>query len=203
MGAKQAFISYSHKDSTFVHTFAYLLKSLNFKIWIDYNIHAGYLWTDELKKHLDDSDVVILISSPHILDSDWVKEEIAYAKGKKKHIIPIMYNPSGITFDPPFGLNSIQSIDLSKQPNYWLDQIINQLEKHIGRETPNPLPTVVEVNPSEVLNNLLLNFTQTAIHAVSIEQLILFLSEKRMISQEVARQINHINTVLTIKENMK
>ncbi len=84
------FISYSHKDSSYVHRLAEALKQEGFQVWIDDNIHYGSEWPKVVTRNLDVSDGVIVVLSNNSYESDMVQNEVARAREKNKPIFPLL-----------------------------------------------------------------------------------------------------------------
>jgi len=84
------FISYSHKDSSYVHRLAEALKQEGFEVWIDDNIHYGSEWPRVVTRNLDASDGVIVVLSNNSLESDMVQNEVTRAREEKKPIFPLL-----------------------------------------------------------------------------------------------------------------
>lgn len=87
---RKVFISYSHKDSRYAHMLADHLKWNGIDIWIDDRIDYGAVWPRAIQESLDMSPVLIVIMSPDAYKSDWVQNEVSYAKAKRKIIFPIL-----------------------------------------------------------------------------------------------------------------
>ncbi len=84
------FISYSHKDSEYVHKLADALQDEGFEVWIDDRIHYGSEWPKVVTANLDSSDGVIVVLSNNSYESDMVQNEVTRAREKKKAIFPLL-----------------------------------------------------------------------------------------------------------------
>jgi len=73
------FISYSHKDKTYVHKLAETLQAEGFEVWIDDRIDYGAEWPREIERRLDGCEAFILVMSRDSYKSKWVQKEIARA----------------------------------------------------------------------------------------------------------------------------
>jgi len=86
------FISYSHKDKTYVHQLQEALLNNGFEVWIDDHIDYGDEWPKIIQKHLDASDAFIVVMSKNSYESDMVQNEVTRAREKKKNIFPLLLN---------------------------------------------------------------------------------------------------------------
>ena len=84
------FISYSHKDKEYVQKFHDALQNRGFHAWMDDRIDFGDEWLKVIQKHLDESDIFIVIMSRNSFESDMVQNEIARAREKRKTIFPLL-----------------------------------------------------------------------------------------------------------------
>lgn len=84
------FISYSHKDKTYAHKLHRHLLDQGFDAWIDDRINYGAHWSNEIEKNLRECSAFILVMSPSSQESDWVQNELAFAKELKKSIFPLL-----------------------------------------------------------------------------------------------------------------
>lgn len=86
----QIFISYSHKDSEYAHKLQRHLFDEGFDAWIDERIDYGSHWPREIERRIRKSAVFILIMSPNSQESEWVENELAFARQLKKPIFPLL-----------------------------------------------------------------------------------------------------------------
>lgn len=80
------FISYSHKDQKLMNTVKEVLKSNSVRYWYDNGLHSGDDWNMIIAKRLKGSTICLLLLSTSSAESDYVKNELAFALS---HRIPI------------------------------------------------------------------------------------------------------------------
>jgi hypothetical protein len=74
----QIFVSYSHHDAAYVAENSLLgflngLKNDGARFWWDRSLQAGDLWDDEIRTHLLQADVALVLVSQWLLDSEYVR----------------------------------------------------------------------------------------------------------------------------------
>ncbi|MFN2215551.1 MAG: toll/interleukin-1 receptor domain-containing protein [Anaerolineales bacterium] len=88
------FISYSRKDTEFVHELLELIEARNREAWIDLTgIEYSVKWWDEICTGIDGANSFVLIISPNSMNSVFCHREIQYAMVQKKRIIPFLIKP--------------------------------------------------------------------------------------------------------------
>lgn len=86
---KEVFISYSRKDKIEVDILCQALDSQDIEYWIDRNdIPLGEDFPQEVKNAIENSKVMVFISSENSKQSEWVTREIKYALNHKIIVLP-------------------------------------------------------------------------------------------------------------------
>ena len=130
MANDSIFLSYSRKDEEFARRIASDLKKSEINIWFDQtDIPKGALWDVEIEKALINCHTIIFILSQDSVKSNNVLDEVYFALGKKKTIIPLKINDC----ETPFRLRRLQYIDFTKNE----ETATSELYKTLG-ETPPP-----------------------------------------------------------------
>ena len=111
--ASHLFISYSKKDAEFAFKLADDLSAQGRKLWIDRQIGGGERWRSSILEALRDAQAMIVILSPHSVESEWVMHEGSVASGLEKPIFPILMEP--VTHLPVW-MEELQFIDFANQP---------------------------------------------------------------------------------------
>jgi hypothetical protein len=111
----QVFISYAHKDKTFVNKLAKSLAAEGIRIWKDdRSLEGGAAWLQEIAAGISQCKIVLNILSTASLESDSVEKELAYATyNAKKKIIPVRIKD----VQPPLLLVNVQYVDFYRK-NY-------------------------------------------------------------------------------------
>ena len=84
------FISYSRKDRKYAKEIHHILTSNNIDCWMDQkDISTGHNFDMNIARALANSQLVLVVMTPHAAESQYVCDEIAFAKNNDKPIIPI------------------------------------------------------------------------------------------------------------------
>jgi len=128
------FISYSHKDKSYVRKLREALQEEGFEVWIDDRIDYGIRWPQAIQAQLDSCSAFIAVVSENSNESEWVQNEVARAKRKGKPFFPLL-----LQGDPWITLETIQYVnvkDESLPPKGFYDNLRSVLS---GK--PGPFPT--------------------------------------------------------------
>jgi len=86
------FISYSRKDSDFVHKVYDAFKAQDKEVWVDFeDIPLSADWWNEIKAGIDAAETFIFVLTPDSVRSDICRDEIDYAVEANKRIVPILH----------------------------------------------------------------------------------------------------------------
>src|SRR6185369_163189 len=89
---RKVYLSYSHEDRDEVLRRAQMLSLAGLQAQMDMmSLKAGEVWTDQVRRMIDEADVFILFWSENARRSRYVEDEWRYVLGTKgpEHIIPI------------------------------------------------------------------------------------------------------------------
>ena len=147
-----AFVSYARKDAQIIDKFINALVAAGIDVWIDrQNLAVGTKWFLELEKALEDAPCVLGCWTRGARESENVRDECDFAKGKQK-LIPVRLQD----VRAPFGYGGIQSYDLSQwladpKDRSELDRLIADITAR--RKSPTTAPssgfTICEIYPSD------------------------------------------------------
>lgn len=104
------FISYSHADDTFAQSLIDGLQTNGHPCWIDTSeIKGGADWQKAICEGINASYAVVVVCSKKSLESEYVWDEVQWARNKRKLIIPVLIEDV-ITSDRFFGLHRFQGV---------------------------------------------------------------------------------------------
>ncbi len=141
----KAFISYSHKNKSYLDRLLVHLKPLIRKglidIWADTRIKTGDHWREEIQKALREARIAILLISADFMASDFiVKNELppilADAEIKGTKVLPVVISPCRFSREPSltrFQAANSPSEPLSSMSENEREQIYDQLAHDIEK----------------------------------------------------------------------
>ena len=103
------FISYARADRQRVAPLATALAAKGFDVWWDALIEGGAGFAKTIEAQLEKADAVIVVWSVTSVSSDWVRDEAAFARDRKR-IVPVSLDGT----EAPLGFRQYHTIDLSK-----------------------------------------------------------------------------------------
>lgn len=119
------FFSYSRKDAAFVKRLATDLKKEGANVWLDQlDIIPGVAWDDAIQNALNEAYGILAIISDTSTKSKNVMDEISYAIGQGKRIIPLVIEDCQV----PFRLGRLQHIDFTQDYNTAFDSLLKTLD---------------------------------------------------------------------------
>lgn len=160
----KVFCSYSHRDEDYLEVLKTWLVGLErdqlIEEWHDRMISPGREWEEDIAKHLETSDMVLLLVTPDFMASQYIYEkEISRAveshRQGKARVIPIIVRPSPPLRSTPFGRLQRLPKDgkpITTWPNQdeaWLD-VLEGIQKAVGEllfKPPSPGPEVSSQGP--------------------------------------------------------
>ena len=123
------FLSYSRTDSEIMQKVKQSFKDAGFAVWTDEKIEIGASsWQVAIEKAIQESYCLVVILSPDAVTSEWVREEINYAKFQEKPIFPILARGTEKS-SLPLGFTTRQLADIRVDTNY--DEKIQSLAQTI------------------------------------------------------------------------
>ncbi|MEM9088003.1 MAG: toll/interleukin-1 receptor domain-containing protein [Cyanobacteria bacterium P01_F01_bin.53] len=118
------FISYSRTDTDRAVKLAERLRAVDVSLWIDqFDIEAGARWDNAIEEALEVCQGLIVLLSEASVASENVLDEVSYALGGKKKVIPVLLEPC----DMPFRLRRLQYIDLFTNYDRGIDRLVRDI----------------------------------------------------------------------------
>lgn len=106
------FLSYARDDVDAAKQLATCISEAGHDVWWDRHLHGGSRFAAEIDKALKDAEAVVVLWSPHSIESAWVQDEAAEGRDSGR-LVPV----SLASAKPPLGFRQFQTIDLSS----WQD----------------------------------------------------------------------------------
>ena len=124
------FISYSTEDSLFADLVKMKLNASGIDVWMDQDkLNAGEEWRNEIDLGIINADALLLIVTPESCNSSYVTYEWAFAIGRKKKVIPILYKDANI--HPRISV--LQYLNFTDQRKGPWEQLFSLIEKSNGK----------------------------------------------------------------------
>lgn len=106
----KVFLSYSAHDRKWVDEFVGALTRHGVDVWYDmHEIQAGDRWQDSIQSALRGSEILVVLLSPHSVNSQWTFFEVGAAVASGKRIIPVLLHDLEFT-DLPGVLAQFQAL---------------------------------------------------------------------------------------------
>ena len=83
------FISYSHRNSRYIHSVIEFLQNSGYRVWFDGGIEAGSEWPEYIASHLEGCSCVLTFMSNAFVASDNCKRELHFAQDLKKPLLNV------------------------------------------------------------------------------------------------------------------
>src|ERR1051326_9129929 len=118
----EIFCCFARKDQSLLNDLKSHLKPLQrqgqITLWADTDIDAGMIWENEVDKHLDTAQIILLLVSPDFIDSEYcygkeMKRAMARYKAGEAQVVPIILRPV-LWKNTPFG--KLQALPTGARP---------------------------------------------------------------------------------------
>lgn len=192
------FLSYSRANSMFVDHLHSDLALRGFHVWMDRDkLEGGDEWKQKIASEILRSNVVLVVLSPAVLDSRWVREEVDYAQTYHKRIIPLLYQETV----KPFGLTRLQHTDFTGSYEGGLHELIATLSAiRISTLPPDSVEAgdpVLQPDAPEVSAAQASERDRAAIN----RQLMALLNEAREVNGDLEREYELYQLIAQIDES--
>lgn len=140
MGEFRYFFSYVRSDTEFVLKLAQELRSAGVNLWLDQlDILGGQRWDRAVEEALETCQGMIVVLSPEALKSNNVMDEVSYALGENKLVVPVLLRSCAI----PFRLRRIQYVDYTAGNDVGFSQLLRALNLRQSSVVKEPTVKVV------------------------------------------------------------
>ena len=118
------FLSYAREDQDFARRLAKDLESCDYTLFFDESgIRSGSSWPKSIQSALNSCTCLIIVLSPHSVASEYVLNEVQYARDHGKQIIPILRQECDI----PFWIWRIQYLDFQGAYEHAFAKLVSEL----------------------------------------------------------------------------
>ena len=108
----EVFISYASEDRERILDLVERLRGAGVSVWIDQmGIEGATMWSQEIVEAIDGCKVLILAISQRSTESENVVKELALASERRKKILPVCLDASGIPKSMEYQLAGIQRVE--------------------------------------------------------------------------------------------
>lgn len=125
------FISYAGKDRDWVSVFASALQDVGWTVWWDREIPFGQPFQRVIQEALTSAHCVVVVWSPHSIDSHWVHDEANVAM-ERGVLLPVAIGE----VEPPLGFRSFQTANFSSWEEDRDAAVFHKLKADIARLLP-------------------------------------------------------------------
>lgn len=142
------FISYSHKDKSYVQKLVAELEQHEFVVWYTTQIDYGSQWPNILQEKVDNCAALILIMTSHSYEREWVQNELNRAKRKHKHIFPLLLEGE----EPWLSVEATQYVDVrdARMPPETFYQRLARVVPPRVKPSSKPENHITRVNVEQV-----------------------------------------------------
>jgi len=142
--ARRLFFSYARSDAGFAVRLASDLRKAGQSVWVDQlDIPKGARWDEEVETALKACPCFLIVLTPDSANSENVRDEVSYALGENKTILPILLTECSI----PFRLRRLQYVDFTGD----YDQAFRELVDALHRLEPTAQPQPGTARPAQGL----------------------------------------------------
>jgi adenylate cyclase len=122
------FLSYARDDVEPAKQLAGCISAAGHDVWWDRHLHGGSRFAAEIDKALKNAEAVVVLWSPHSIESAWVQDEAAEGRDSGR-LVPVSLDSA----KPPLGFRQFQTIDLGSWDGTSRSGAIEDLVEAIGR----------------------------------------------------------------------
>jgi O-acetyl-ADP-ribose deacetylase (regulator of RNase III) len=104
----------------------------DYTVWMDDKLMAGKRYNTQLYEQIGEADVLVLIYTEAAANSEWVKREIAVARGARTSILPVLVEGDNQTMNEELGkfdLQDFQWVDFRQGSREQKDYLFDSIEQ--------------------------------------------------------------------------
>jgi len=141
------FVSYAHADKSTVYPIIEELTKKGARIWYDEGIPASSNWIKEIASTLIKCTCFLVLITPQALSSEHVRDEINFAKQKKKRMFVVYLENTELPIDIEFQIGSIQALfkHMMTEEAFWR-KLLSELTEVISTEITEPVKKEKELD---------------------------------------------------------
>jgi hypothetical protein len=126
------FLSYSREDREIMQQIRHRLQAAGLSVWTDDNLAPGTpSWVRAIEKALDSAGCMVVLFSPFSKQSDWVREELDYARHQQRRIFPVLVaGDEGSSV--PFGFSTTNWVDIRFDMEQPIEHLIVAIHDFLG-----------------------------------------------------------------------
>lgn len=126
------FLSYKREDALMMHRIRGDLLREGVIVWTDEGIEAGTdSWKIAIEQAIESSHCLLVILTPRVKTSKWVREEISYAEKHGKQVYAVLAEGDEKT-SIPFGMTDLQFTDIRTRYENFPNLLIPVLCRYVG-----------------------------------------------------------------------
>jgi hypothetical protein len=147
---KKIFISHATADDHFVTDLRKALETQSLDVWIDsQNMRGGDTLKTEIESAITNADAFIVVISPKVFNSTWVRQEILFAQKHVETIVPILIEG----MKPPSLRSFFENEPLAIEIKNNLPESMPQILAALRKEEPTDIDPeqTIDENPLEEL----------------------------------------------------
>jgi pSer/pThr/pTyr-binding forkhead associated (FHA) protein len=139
---RDIFISYSRRDREKMHVIREGLIGQGLSVWSDEALEPGTpSWRQDVQLAIESAGCVVAVLSPDAKNSEWVNEELGYAKIRKLRIFTVLARGDESNA-LPLGLTGVQWIDMRSDYQTEIEDLVHQaameqlvaaITEHLGK----------------------------------------------------------------------
>jgi pSer/pThr/pTyr-binding forkhead associated (FHA) protein len=136
------FISYSRRDREQMHLIREGLIAAELSVWSDEKLEPGSpSWKLDVQTAIEAAGCVVAILSPDAKGSEWVNEELGYARLLRKRVFTILVRGDEVNA-VPLGLTGVQWVDMRTDYEEAITDLVHQsamqqlvaaIREHLGK----------------------------------------------------------------------